>query len=61
MRLFLQSVTTPKQRFEILSFDPVTRTGEVQSVSNPEFPSFSSNLDKDFIKSIGFRVEKVEV
>lgn len=61
MKLFLQSVTEPKRRFEILEYDPDTKIGLLQSVPNPEFPAFNQSLDKDFVKSIGYRVERSEV
>jgi hypothetical protein len=57
MKLFLQSTRKPEVRFEVLSFDPVTKKGRLRSLSYGTV--FEENLDKDYLVKVGYRVEKV--
>lgn len=56
MKLYLQSIKVPDRRFEILSYDPATKLGQVKS---PTYGStWTEDLSKETLSKLGYRVEK---
>ena len=57
--LFIQSTRAGKEaiRFEIKSFDPVTKMGVIRGSMGVDFPT---NLSKEHLLEQGYKVVKVE-